>query len=71
MEFNGAKIKVLREQRNWTKAELAEKLVDTGHFTGFTHQRVEQLEKSDNASHRALVALCKVFDCKPSEFFLQ
>lgn len=69
MKFNGANIVRLRESRNWTREQLARRLVDTGHFSGFTHQRVAQLEKSDNASHRALIALCEVFKCSPGVFF--
>ena len=69
MKFNGAKIKKLREARRWTRKQLAKKIVDTGHFTGFTHQRVQQLEKGDNASHRAICALCEVFRCSPNAFF--
>ena len=69
MEFSGVRIKKLREAKNWTRKELAAKLVETGHFSGFTHQRVLQLERASNASHRALVALCQVFDCSPNAFF--
>ncbi len=69
MEFSGTRIRKLRESRNWTRKELAQKLVETGHFSGFTHQRVSQLERASNASHRALVALCQVFECSPNTFF--
>lgn len=69
MEFSGVKIKKLREARNWSRKDLAERLVETGYFSGFTHQRVSQLERASNASHRALVALCQVFDCTPNAFF--
>ena len=69
MMFNGANILKLREAKNWSREQLARKLVDTGHFSGFTHQRVAQLERADNASHRALIALCEVFKCSPGAFF--
>ena len=69
MEFSGVRIKKLREGRNWTSRDLAQRLVETGHFSGFTHQRVAQLERASNASHRALVALCQVFECNPNAFF--
>jgi transcriptional regulator with XRE-family HTH domain len=69
VDFSGVKIKQLREARSWTRQELAERIVATGHFSGFTHQRVTQLESSDNASHRALVALCAVFEVTPGAFF--
>ncbi len=69
MRFSGAKIKKLREARKWSQRELAQKIEATGHFSGFTHQRVAQLEKSDNASHRALIALCEVFKVTPGVFF--
>lgn len=69
MRFTSAKIRVMRETRKWTRKDLARKIAETGHFSGFTHQRVEQLERSDNASHRIICALCEVFECKPSAFF--
>ncbi|MEQ9364684.1 MAG: helix-turn-helix domain-containing protein [Leptospirales bacterium] len=69
MRFQSEKIQTLRENRNWSRKELAQRIVATGHFSGFTHQRVQQLEKSDNASHRVICALCEVFTCKPAEFF--
>lgn len=71
MDFSGARIKKLREERSWSRQELAERIVATGHFSGFTHQRVSQLENSDNASHRALIALCDVFEVTPGAFFEQ
>ncbi len=71
MNFNGTRIKKLREARSWSRQDLAERIVATGHFSGFTHQRVTQLENGDNASHRALVALCAVFEVTPSAFFEQ
>lgn len=69
MRFNGAAIKALREGRSWTRKELARRIAETGHFSGFTHQRVEQLERSDNASHRVICALCEVFEVRPAAFF--
>jgi len=69
MKFSGVKIKKMREAKNWNRQDLAKKIVETGHFSGFTHQRVQQLETGDNASHRALIALCSVFDCNPGIFF--
>jgi len=69
MRFSGSRIKKLREANKWTQEDLAQKLVQTGYFSGFTHQRVAQLEKSDNASHRALIAMCEVFKCSPNVFF--
>ncbi len=69
MRFQSEKIRSLRESHNWTRKELAQRIVATGHFSGFTHQRVEQLEESDNASHRVICALCEVFECRPGEFF--
>jgi len=69
VDFNGTRIKALREAKSWSRQELAERIVATGHFSGFTHQRVTQLENSDNASHRALIALCAVFEVTPSAFF--
>ncbi len=70
MRFDGGAIQRLRESRNWTQKELARRIAETGHFSGFTHQRVEQLEGADNASHRVICALCEVFVVKPSEFFI-
>lgn len=69
MRFQSEKIRALREGQKWTRRELANRIVGTGHFSGFTHQRVAQLEASDNASHRVICALCEVFECKPSTFF--
>lgn len=69
MRFSGATIKKLREANKWSRKDLAARLVETGYFSGFTHQRVSQLERSDNASHRALVALCEVFEVNPGTFF--
>ncbi len=60
----------MREERRWTQRDLAEYIAGTGHFSGFTHQRVEQLERADNASHRLICALCEVFQCKPAAFFV-
>ncbi|MCE9596856.1 MAG: helix-turn-helix domain-containing protein [Spirochaetia bacterium] len=69
MRFSSQKIKQLRDKRGWTQRELAERIAGTGHFSGFTHQRVEKLEKADNASHRLLCALCEVFRVKVGAFF--
>ncbi|HMX57010.1 MAG TPA: helix-turn-helix transcriptional regulator, partial [Leptospiraceae bacterium] len=69
MHFSGTKIRALREERKWTQKELAEKIALTGHFSGFTHQRIDRLEKGDNASHRVLCALCEVFRVRPGVFF--
>lgn len=69
MRFSGQKIKQLRDKRGWTQRKLAELIAGTGHFSGFTHQRVDKLEKSDNASHRVLCALCEVFRVKVGAFF--
>ncbi|MCR9141196.1 MAG: helix-turn-helix domain-containing protein [bacterium] len=69
MRFQSEKIRSLREDRGWSRKELAVRIVATGHFSGFTHQRIAHLEKSDNASHRVICALCEVFECRPGEFF--
>ncbi|MBX7059051.1 MAG: helix-turn-helix transcriptional regulator [Leptospirales bacterium] len=69
MRFKGAAIRQLRESRSWTTRELARRIAATGHFSGFTHQRVEQLERSDNVSHRVICALCEVFHIQPAELF--
>lgn len=69
MNFSGNKIKKMRESKKWTQKQLAARLMETGYFSGFTHQRVQQLETGDNASHRAICALCEVFKCNPNVFF--
>ena len=71
MRFYSEMIRILREDRAWSQKELARRMAATDHFSGFTHQRVEQLEQSDNASHRVICALCEVFECNPGTFFCE
>ncbi len=69
MEFNGDKVKELRESRNWTQVEVAKRLAATGKFKGQTRQRIHQIESGSHASARTICALCEVFKVQPEAFF--
>ena len=68
-QFNGDRVRRLREERSWTQVEVARRLAATGKFRGSTRQRVHQIESGNHASARTICALCEVFDVAPDAFF--
>lgn len=71
MRFDGSIVKQLREQRQWTQLEVAQRLASTGKFKGQTRQRIHQIESGNHASARTICALCEVFAVSPDLFFVE
>jgi transcriptional regulator with XRE-family HTH domain len=71
MRFDGSIVKQLREERQWTQLEVAQRLASTGKFKGQTRQRIHQIESGNHASARTICALCEVFAVSPDLFFVQ
>ena len=58
----GAKIQILRESRNWTQTELAEKV-------GTSQQKIAMYENGQDMATKRLTEICNALEVTLSEFF--